>query len=151
MKRILLLIGLLLVISGCAKVTVERVDDKDYKEGLRFYRPAPYLLVTNTQGQITSSVVWLPDKTEEYVLKHTNGFGAAELKAKLEGGWNLTEIGISSDSKIPETITGFGELAAGFAKENETKKKGEISPGLYEIVYENGRVSGIKKIDLRKH
>ena len=45
-KGWIFLLGLVIIYS-CAKVTVSPVDnDRPYTQGIRFYRPHPYLLVT---------------------------------------------------------------------------------------------------------
>jgi hypothetical protein len=63
----------------------------------------------------------------------------------LNDGWNLTEIGATVDSQVPETITAFGALATGLA----ALVPGGLQPGLYEIVYDKDKkISGIRKIDL---
>ena len=64
-KGWILLLGLVIVYS-CAKVTVSPVDnDRPYTQGIRFYRPHPYLLVTEkleTLGRRTleGSIIYLP-------------------------------------------------------------------------------------------
>ncbi len=63
-------VPVLLALAGCAGVSVQRVaSEADYKGGVRFYRPQPYLLVTDAKGAIETSVVYLPKMTEEYSFR----------------------------------------------------------------------------------
>ena len=146
MKHLILCLSILLIFSGCSKVTIEKYDGSD-TEGLRFYRPSPYLLITQTKDGASTSIIWLPDKKEEYIVKHRPGFGSSQFSVTLNEGWNLTEIGSTMDSKIPETITAFGALATGFAARISPD---ELQPGLYEITYNetNGNISGLRRIEL---
>ena len=87
-------------------------------------------------GNLQTSVISLPNKTQEYVLRSTVGVGAAEMSATLEGGWNLTQVGTKIDSKVPETITALtGALqAAGGIGVLRTSLL--LDPGLYRIEFD---------------
>ena len=102
--------------SACATVEItELTNMTPYKDGLRFYRPEVFMLVTkDTNNNILQmQPVSFPDKSQEYVLRSTVGIGAVEMSATLEGGWNLTAMGATIDSKVPETITALtGALQA---------------------------------------
>ena len=55
-----------LVLSGCAGTTVKHVSqDKDHKaSGIRYYEPAPFLLVySDARGNLNSEVIIMPDLT----------------------------------------------------------------------------------------
>lgn len=65
----------LLLLSGCAGITVEGVGgsgqtaDADAK-GIRFYQEAPFLFVyPDGKGGIASEVKWLPDTTQVFSAK----------------------------------------------------------------------------------
>lgn len=147
MSRVLALVFLALSPAGCAPFTVTRVQTPaDHTEGIRFYRPRPYLLVTATDKGPAVTVVSLPDPNEEYVIRLRQGLGASQFTAKLADGWNLIEIGHSTDSAFPQTLTAAGALAAvtgAFGMKGPTEG---LTPGLYEIVFANKRITGLRKI-----
>src|SRR5689334_25443316 len=99
--------------AGCAGVSVTRLESSaKYDGGVRFYRPQPYLLVTNfSSGERQASIVYLPKKDEEYVLKVHSGLGEVDAKATFDQGWNLTELGDSRRSGTADLLTAVGGLA----------------------------------------
>lgn len=139
--------------AACAEITVSRLtSDKDYAEGIRFYRPTPYLLVTqDAKGAYQVSLIYLPNKSQEYIIKCNSGLGSADMKFKLDGGWNLTDFGESRDSKIPELVTSLATLSTGVLKAGEpyaAAPKNELAPGLYAFTFDEktGLVTGIKLV-----
>ena len=83
-------------------MSVTRTSDATYTEGIRFYRSRPYLLVArNADKGLAAQLVYLPDKTQEYVVKQRPGIGSSDLSVTLEGGWNLTALGHKLDTKVP--------------------------------------------------
>jgi hypothetical protein len=59
-----------LAVTGCSTVEVKPFDPTSYQDGLRFYRPEPYLLVTReNDGMLRSMIIYLPNKKEEYVVR----------------------------------------------------------------------------------
>jgi hypothetical protein len=127
-------------------------DSTPYRDGLRFYRPEPYLLVIrDTSGTLQASVISLPNRDQEYVLRKRGGIGATEVSATLEGGWNLTQFGSKTDTKIPEMITAF----AG-ALQPQRGPGGLLTtstpPGLYRFLFhkDSGYVIGVQWIGLNK-
>lgn len=135
--------------AACAAVRVSRLtSDKEYVEGIRFYRPAPYLLVTeDAKGDLEVSLIYLPKTNEEYVIRFKSGPGSADMKFKLDGGWNLTEFGETRDSKIPELVTSLAGAFTGALKGGEgvTSKP---APGLYALIFDSntGLVAGIRLV-----
>jgi len=149
----------LLIICSCAKVKVSPVDqDRPYSEGIRFYRPHPYLLVTEklaTQGRtLEGNIIYLPQKKEEYVIDVASGIGKVDAKFKLEHGWRLTDFGEVRDSKAPEMIEAFSGLlpeindifVRSIAPENQKQEK-KLTPGLWRFEFDqNGYVKDLIKI-----
>ena len=139
----------LVAVIGCSTVEVRPLDGT-YKDGLRFYRPEPYLLVTrDDDGKIQSTIVYLPNKKEEYVVRAVPRLGTVDMKAALEGGWNLTSLGATIDTKIHETITaltGLAQATAGLKGRSVTDQ-----PGLYKIEFDpaTGSVSNIKRVTIQ--
>ena len=129
MKRFYLLAMVIFLMAGCAHVEITKItDEKSYKEGLRFYRPHPYLWVTkDDKGFLQSTIIWLPNMKEEYAIKVKGGIGTVDLKCTLENGWNLTEFGETLDSKTPEMIAALTGFIEGIRKRGPEKFKA----GLY--------------------
>jgi hypothetical protein len=152
------LVAALVAISGCATVEVKKTTDADYKDGLRFYRPDSYLLVTvDKDGNLQTAIVSLPNKKQEYVVRTKTGLGATEMTASLDGGWNLTQLGAKVDSKIPETITAVtGAVTATLTAARggvpaAAPRTAILEPGLYRIEFDKdtGTVSGLTKVTLK--
>ena len=152
------LLGLVLV-CGCARVKVAPVDHEGaYREGIRFYRPHPYLLVTEkltSQGHtLEGSIVYLPQRNEEYVIEVQPGIGRVDAKFKLEYGWRLTDFGEVRDSKAQEMIEAFADLLPGasdiLVKSIAPERQGQenrLTPGLWRFEFDqSGYVKGLIKI-----
>lgn len=136
------------MVSGCSGVQIHRVTDATYDEGLRFYRPDPYLLVTDTpdKGRQTT-VIWLPNYNQEYAVCTVGWWGSSEVTATLDDGWNLTSLGVNRDSKISDILTAIsgsvGSAAAWKTKEGvpTAEKQGEIKPGIYRFIFKDNSVT----------
>jgi nitrogen fixation protein len=150
MKRFCFLTILLFFISGCAGVRIVKIThDNPYEEGIRFYAPHPYLWVTkDTSGNLQASIVWLPNKNEEYVIKVKSGIGSVDTKFTLENGWNLTQFGETRDSKTPELITALTGSLKGITEIFEKAEKEELRAGLYMFIFDDktGLVSDIEPV-----
>jgi len=55
-------------------------------------------------------IKYLPDYNEEYSIKMTPGVGTASLAIKLDDGWNLSSLNMSSDQKVAEIIGSVAQL-----------------------------------------
>jgi len=154
LKKSLCLIPCLLFLSACAGVAVERIrSDADYRGGVRFYRPQPYLLVTDAKGAIETSIVYLPKTTEEYALRVRPGLNGVDAKATFDQGWNLTSIGDARTNGAAEILTavgGLGRAAAAF-KGVIAAQEAELAPGLYAIEFDpaTGLASGLRRVALK--
>lgn len=141
----ILLIVVVLFVSGCSKVIVEPYDPGKYTEGLRFYRPEPYLLVSQVlaadktpTGAVQTQIVYLPNHQEEYVIRERAWLGSVSMKPTLADGWNLTALEAPVDTKIPETITalvGAAQSAASGGVKSAATANGDVAPGLYKLVF----------------
>jgi nitrogen fixation protein len=140
--KVTLLSCTLLGLSGCAHVEVRHVPPADVSDGVHFYEPRPYLLITDQvrrddkgvdQHSLTSTIIYLPDKTRHYVVKVRPGWGTVNGSVKLADGWRLESLGAQSDAKGPETITAVSGLlreASGVALMSRDVTR---APGLYLI------------------
>jgi hypothetical protein len=89
-KKRLWLLPVLLVLYGCAGVSVARLDsDSSYRGGVRFYRPQPYLLVTDAKGALETSIVYLPKVNA--IAGELYGTGKAEQNA-VKDAWKSVGV-----------------------------------------------------------
>jgi len=115
MKITLLGIAITLIFGSCA--TVKFYDDGALKKetGIEFYQAKPYLLVEKKPAKdvaVKSTIIYLPDMSRPKYAKLKTGFGSSDLKLSMTNGI-ITSYGVTSDSKIPETITALtGVLGA---------------------------------------
>jgi hypothetical protein len=148
-----LLSASIILITGCAQVEVTRITpDHPYKEGVKFYRPHPYLWVTrDTTGKLQGTIIWLPNKNEEYAITVSNGIGSVDLKYKLADGWNLTEFGEVLDSKFPESITALTGSLKELTGLAVAAPKGGLETGLYSLMFDKvtGLVIEIRPVGVR--
>ncbi len=107
----------------------------DEQEGMPYYLPKPYLLVSKnfhpiqTAGKAATTsqpdadktlygyeIVYLPDRCNQYGLKVSRGIGTLETRIELEDGWKFTGTTLETDSKTPETIGAIAEPIAEIGK-----------------------------------
>lgn len=141
--KLLLLFAVGIINSGCSRVIIEPYDEKTYTDGIRFYRPQSYVLVSKNEdksqvnGGNKISIIYLPNMSEEYVVRAWVMFGSVSMKPTLNDGWNLTALDSSADPKIPEMITalvgaaklGLGPTAMALIEKDLTNAE----PGLYRL------------------
>lgn len=91
----LLMLGARALSVSCASTQIKRVSPGGDEEGIRFYKPVPYLLVTAAQTReegsasginYTAKVVWLPDYSDVYAIKPIGRLGSADLTVTLQDG-----------------------------------------------------------------
>jgi hypothetical protein len=128
MKRSGLFFGLLLVmIAGCNPGVRVVKNPGDGDEGIRYYRPKPYLFlapsgstklddkgkpteVSPSDQFVSIELRYLPDFTEEYSINVTPGLGTATVNIGLQDGWNLTSINQTLDSNFDDNVKAVAEL-----------------------------------------
>lgn len=141
---------MIFLISGCAGVEITKITPEDpYEEGLRFYRPYPYLWVTKDKdGNLQGSIIYLPNRSEEYIIKIKSGMGSVDANFTLENGWNLTGLNETRDSKTPEMIAALTGSLKDLKRILEKAKKEELHPGLYMFIFDDktGLISDIKPV-----
>jgi hypothetical protein len=148
MKKYLPLVLAGLLAGGCANVEVKHVPFDDTSNGVHFYEPKPYLLVskslkTDKDGkslppEFSNQIIYLPNPKQRYAVKINPGWGTVDGSVKLVNGWMLDSLGSKMDSKIPETINAI----AGLLKEAAAAAS-ESPEGLYRIDFDpsSGAVS----------
>jgi nitrogen fixation protein len=139
------ILALAMTASACARVEITRLAKaNDYSEGIRFYRPAPYLVTSIEKDACTDRIVYLPDPEQEYLIRVHSGLGTVDAKATLENGWNLIALGEARDSKIPETITAVGGLLTALTPKAELRPgerttEATCKPGIVKLTYDTER------------
>lgn len=130
--------ALLCLPAGCAEPVVVRDDGG---AGVRFNRPAAYVLVKPTGDW---EITYLPDPTQQYVLRCEGWLGSCDLKPALDNGWNLTGIDLSVDKTAPlvallAAAASARELVGGALHPNAPAT---LAPGLYRFDLEHQKLIG---------
>ncbi len=89
------------LLGGCSSVNVVK-NPSPADNGIRYYRPKPYLLVTPadaTGRMVKLEVLQLPDYCEEYSI-HPKGKKPPAVQ--LKDGWNLVGVGGPAPAASPE-------------------------------------------------
>jgi hypothetical protein len=140
----------LISVAGCAYAEVRPIKSTDV-EGIRFYRPWPYLWVVNAEkGGCTFTVNYLPDTSQEYIIIPHTGVGSLTVSPTLAEGWNLIALQTTADSKTAELINAISGIAGNIAGPagaaiNKTAPKG-FGPGLYRFEFEKGKVNTLAQV-----
>jgi hypothetical protein len=113
-KPITLLVTVLTfcIIYGCSSVQIYSDSNQKNKTGLKFYNVKPYILVelkSEKDLTVKTSVIYLPDLANPQYLIVKPGMGSNELKMAFTNGM-LNSYGLTSDSKVAETITSLAGL-----------------------------------------
>ena len=149
-KRLYSLSLCIFLTIGCAGVEISKITPENpYKEGLRFYRPYPYVWVTKDKdGDLQGIIVWLPDRSEEYVIRVKSGIGSVDSKFTLQDGWNLTGLNETRDSKTPEMINALRGSLKDLTGILKKAREEEFHPGLYMLLFDDqtGLINGLKPV-----
>jgi hypothetical protein len=168
-------------VGGCVSVRVVRVDpakvhgpdvegSKTQTSGVLFYRPRPYLMVTQGPaskeqpadkpsvppgagtadkpalgGALNVEIIWLPDYSQEYEIQVHPGLGSVTMNPTLKDGWNLTGLSATADSKTAELITAATGLAKAIPFAARTAGQKPSCTGLYPIGMDRttGLITGV--------
>ncbi len=153
--------------AGCAHLTFQSAavhNEPWYQrwfaesDGIHYYRPKPYVLITETLATKDASascvvdIKYLPDYSQEYVIVPHYWVGSVALKPTLADGWNLTNLDSTVDTKVPETLNAFAALmtavpkaavsAASTTKETAgAEVAGNVRPGMYPMEPDGDRLT----------
>lgn len=142
------------MLAGCTRVVVTKNPGCE-DEGIRYYRPKPYLMIAPAAAPVATgegkgeqatyvsiSIQYLPDYNEEYSIKLKSGLGVGKLAVTLENGWNLTSVDLTTDQQVDELIGSVASLLSAGAQiarspgqaavRAETDR--DVPIGLYEAV-----------------
>ena len=158
MKKIIIsLFGCLFLFSNCSTVKFYNDSTLKTETGIKVYSAKPYLLVTSINDSLSTKIVYLPDLTNPQYIKLKSGLGTSNLSLTLTNGI-LTSYGLSTDTKIPETITAATGLLTGVAsilKENTKNDKHPLNPintklqfKLYEFILDKDNTVILKKVEI---
>lgn len=149
----LLLCAIVFMFSNCASVKIYTDEGLKNETGLRIYSPKPYLMVeyqTSKAESVKTSIIYLPDLANPQYVKIKPGIGSSALKLDLNNGI-LTSYGLTTDTKIPETLGKITELltksASSVADLTRNKIEGEPDQPayeLFEIVIANGQTKLVR-------
>lgn len=121
---------LVVTVFGCAPRVRVKKNPTARDQGIRYYRPKPYLLVspageTTTSGDkavtkptdryVSLELKYLPDFGEEYSINVCPGLGSANVSVSLEDGWNLTSINQELDTQFDENLGAVASLVGAVA------------------------------------
>jgi len=149
MLRLVMLVTLGVLVSGCATAEIKKIDPDSDAEGLRFFQPRPYLLVSaktvdSTSVEYTTEIVWLPDYSEAYVVKPSGRIGKADLTVTLTNGWNLTNFTLNRDASVPTVVDETIGTLVSLLKPTEDFQ--EIQPRLYRLDFDaKGHLTGLTR------
>jgi len=156
-KLIILFLGCIFLFSSCS--TVKFFSDSTLKTetGIKVYSAKPYLLVTSVKDSLTAKVIYLPDLANPQYVKLKSGIGTSNLSLTLTDGI-LRSYGLSTDTKIPETITAVTglvtELATdikGFTNNDKLSPKSPIKNTvfeLYEFMLDKDNTVKLQKVEI---
>lgn len=152
MRNKMLIITLSIVVLGCARLEIRKSKGPN-DEGLPYYRPMPYLLISlGDNGFCKSEIIVLPDLSEDYRIIPHPGIGSIILNPTLTNGWNLTGFNTTIDTQIDENITAIAGLVSAVASLpilGKAAERGVVGPGLYRFVYDekdSKYVEGLKLV-----
>jgi hypothetical protein len=146
MKRIILILMVIGMVSGCTSLSVVRITDHEdsVTKGLRFYRPHPYLEISDvavkdgaSEKVLQYKIIWLPDLSQEYAIQINSGLGNIEFKPDLQEGWKLVGFEVKLDPKTKEIIEAITGLLAKVAAAVPAIKgpPGAPQAGIYRLDY----------------
>jgi hypothetical protein len=160
MKSLFNLFILCILLHGCAGVKLYKDESfsKDKQTGLKFYYPKPYLLVERNSAKdvpLKTTIIYLPDITDPVYAKVIRGMGSNAFSLALANG-SIASYGVTTDSKIPETIaaaggvlTGWGSVLTGVAANTTADKDVQQSASVKELKEVQALIDPVK-VDLDK-
>ena len=149
---------------GCAPRVRVKSNPGPHDQGIRYYRPKPYLLISNIADGVLNEngkpgravlderyvdiqLQYLPDFEEEYAIDVRTGFGVADVAITLEDGWNLTSINQKLDSQTDENLKAAADLMGSVASAAGAPpqvpqmpgRKCPLRPGVFAKTAENAK------------
>lgn len=116
---------------GCISYTsfsVEKVESNTNPEGIRYYLPAPYLMVTpKTSGEVDVDIVMLPDPKNQYAIDVDAYMGnyTIDINRSKEGFLETVTLNSDSTGLAKSFIESAGNLRAAEIEVEGTAKTAE--------------------------
>jgi hypothetical protein len=146
----LLLMFLAILLASCAGTTVTTVNDQqdETARGIRYYPPAPYLLVyTDNEGGLTSRIIYLPDTSQKMsahpyaiLASNTTAFGFDETMGYLKG----FSVDANAEEVPKAFVAALEQVASAAIKAapaaNVVEVNGVPAPHLFKIVVRGGEI-----------
>lgn len=152
MKHLLLPAVGLLLLAGCAQLSVYPVDDYSVRggaEGIPYYLPRPVLIVA---ADLSCRIEYIPDLSRRYIIDTSNA-GSFERSITLENGWcfaGLTEKGSEPVGDVIDSLSDAGGklfsmvrsgTGGGGGAGGDADRTMEPKPGVYLFDYAGGEVT----------
>ena len=146
---IVMIIAILVGLLGCAPRVLVTPNPSPQTQGIRYYRPKPYLKVVPAEisvgkdatdiqpSLVTVTLEYLPDFSEEYAIEVKPGLGIANVSVKLEDGWNLTEISQELDSQTDENISAMADVLKAASGIIPTSKRADETTSQFTVAATN--------------
>ena len=123
---IILLSTFIMMVSGCT-TTMSSKHSIHNEKGIRYYLPAPHLLVTpKSDGTATFEIIYLPDPNNSYTLNLESHFSSATFDIQLADGM-LKSLNLNAEAQnIPdETLKTANALKLKQIENKDAEKKAE--------------------------
>lgn len=95
-------------VAGCAGTeyhTVQATASDDSTDGIRYYDPAPFVLVyTDGKGGLNSSLIYLPDTTQKRVIKPYAVVAKNEASFSFDKGILTSAKNIVDETILPAAV-----------------------------------------------
>lgn len=96
-RRLAIVATLLVSSSACTQIVVKRIQNDSTDQGLRYYLPQPFLLVTPQEdGSLTTTVVNIADPQQAYGVSARSWLAVHDLSVELNQGL-LAKVTLSVD------------------------------------------------------
>ncbi len=162
------LAGIFTAQTGCASIQIKPVTYQDSEtQGLRFYQPRPYLLITLDQAKgCAAQVIYLPDFSRGYAVTTSAGLGSVSFKPTLQNGWMLAGFDSKVQSETAQNLSALTGALAEAAKFGTLREfvsppsniggqqagKEAMGPGLYRFNYDlHGKLRGEEPVTALLH
>ncbi|MGV3483797.1 MAG: hypothetical protein ACO1RT_05220 [Planctomycetaceae bacterium] len=149
-------------ITGCLPSTKIVKNPGAGDQGVRYYRPKPYLVIKPmvskdglpVAGYVTIDQTIMPDYSEEYSIHIRSGVGINNTSIKLADGWNLESLNVELDSQVDDNLQAAAEVLSAVPRLT-SQDSGDMSGipvratnvplGYYESVISQG-CDGVKRL-----
>ena len=134
----------LCALAACTATVTHQPDPLDSSTGIRYYRPAPYLLVySNSKGGLKWQVLYLPDRTKLMTLMPSVVGGRAEVTLYFKNGMLVGESELGDTTEVPRAIIAAAQTALPLLAAAESTGNTVPAPYLYRIVVNDTTVQFI--------